>query len=110
MGQKNGDAFATRLRSLRLERGLSLKGLATRVGVSAPTLWHWESGDHKPKPNRLEAIAHALEVSEEYLVLGNPAPLPLIQEQLAKTVADARMRIARRAGVHPRNVRISIDL
>lgn len=92
------------LRDLRRERGLTLGQLATRLGVSKPTVWAWEQGKSRPVPDRIEGIAAALDVAPETLMperssLGLPGLLTRCREQIAEAV-----------GTDPENIRISVDL
>jgi transcriptional regulator with XRE-family HTH domain len=57
-----------KLRALRQERGLGLKELAARTGVSVSYLSEIESGKKYPKPDRLVELAGALGTSYEELV------------------------------------------
>lgn len=92
------------LRELRRERGMTLGQLATRLGVSKPTVWAWEQGKSRPVPERIDAIAAALDVAPEVLlperaVQGLPALLARCREQIAEAV-----------GADPDSIRISVDL
>lgn len=61
--------FGPTLKLLRVDAGLSLRALARRVGVSSAYLSRVESGrDPAPTPDRLEAIAAALQLPSEVLV------------------------------------------
>lgn len=55
--------FALQLRSLREARGLSLRALASMIGVSSVTVWKWEKGDSKPRARLIDPLARALDVS-----------------------------------------------
>lgn len=59
--------FAQRLRSLREEKGFSVRGLAALVGVSSVTIWKWESGAAKPRDTARAALARALYVDPSSL-------------------------------------------
>lgn len=76
--------FAQHLRSLREAQGLSVRALADRVGVSSVTIWKWERGDSKPRPNLLVTLARALDVS----------PLQLNASRGTAEIADAAARFA----------------
>lgn len=61
--------FGATLRLLRLDAGLSLRQLAAEIGVSSAYLSRVENGhDQAPTPDRLVAIAHALEVQPTLLL------------------------------------------
>ena len=54
--------FAQQLRSLRQAQGLSLRALASLIGVSSVTVWKWENGDSKPRARLITPLAQALAV------------------------------------------------
>jgi nitrogen PTS system EIIA component len=61
--------FGATLRLLRVEAGLSLRELASRIGVSGTYLSRVENGhDPAPTPDRLVAIADVLELPRSVLV------------------------------------------
>jgi transcriptional regulator with XRE-family HTH domain/quercetin dioxygenase-like cupin family protein len=54
-----------RIREVRLERGLTLRGLARAVGVSASLVSQIETGKSQPSVSTLYAITKALDISVE---------------------------------------------
>lgn len=56
-----------RIRQARLERGLSLRGLARQIGVSASLVSQIETGKSQPSVSTLYAITTALSISLESL-------------------------------------------
>lgn len=52
--------FGKRLRRLRDNAGLSSDELATAVGVSQPTIYHWETGHAFPNAELLPLLAKKL--------------------------------------------------
>ncbi len=61
--------FGSALRLLRVDAGISLRGLAQRIGVSSTYLSRVENGlDPVPTPDRLSAIADVLDVSPTLLL------------------------------------------
>lgn len=54
--------FALQLRSLREAQGLSLRALASLIGVSSVTVWKWEKGGSKPRARLIAPLAKALDV------------------------------------------------
>jgi len=50
-----------KLKSLRLESGLSQMKLAAKVGVSLETIRRWEYGLNDPKPDNKEKLKEVLE-------------------------------------------------
>lgn len=103
---ESGD-LSTRLRAVRHQRGLSLRAVAERTGVSAPAVFQWERGT-TPRKEHLEALADALLVSPEYLVSGdeNDAWSTWIEE----AVLQAKHTLSERTGVDPEQINVTIDL
>lgn len=95
--------LGSRLRRLRIAKGLSQSYVAEQLGVSGPSISGWEKGRARPKHDRLEALADLLGISlSQLLIDGKPEPL-------RDMVREGRERIARAAGVRPDQVRIVID-
>ncbi|WP_437513499.1 PTS sugar transporter subunit IIA [Sorangium sp. So ce1099] len=80
--------FGAALRLLRVEAGLSLRALAQRIGVSSAYLSRVEHGhDAIPTPDRLTAIASALELPPAVLLeLGHQVE-PLVSRYLERVPA-----------------------
>ena len=75
--------LADNLRAARIDRGLSQRGLATASGIYQGHISHFENARRQPLIHNLVRLAHALEVSTDFL-LGlapltprRPAPEPL---------------------------------
>jgi transcriptional regulator with XRE-family HTH domain len=63
-----------RVRELRLKRGLTLEGLAERVGSSKSYMWEIENKEvTRPSAEKLSQIALALDTTTEYLLAGDGA-------------------------------------
>lgn len=60
---------------LRLERDLTQKELAAKVGVSQSYLARWESGKVMPRPRALRKVARALDIEPEELIEGERVEL-----------------------------------
>ena len=75
-----------RIRELRQERDLSLRELATRIGVSSAFMSDVELGRRNPSDKHMEAVAHVLETTLEDLQEFDTRP-PLREFQRA-TLAD----------------------
>jgi transcriptional regulator with XRE-family HTH domain len=90
-----------RIRLARLERGMSLRGLAREVGVSASLVSQIETGKSQPSVSTLYAITTALGISIESLFDAgeasaalSPAPAPgTVLHALAAFAADPGRRI-----------------
>ena len=58
----------SRLRTLRLSRGISQSALAAAVGVSTRAVKYWEHGQRTPNATSLLALAHHFDVPPESLL------------------------------------------
>lgn len=111
------ETLGSRIKRLRNARGLTMRGLAEKVGVSKPTLWKWEGDQVRPRYETMQRLAEELEVSELELVYGAPGlgeAASIIEEDasngsLADIVRASRKRIARAAGVDEACVEININ-
>jgi transcriptional regulator with XRE-family HTH domain len=73
--------MGARVRSLRRERGLTLKALGARAGLSHPFLSQLERGLARPSVGSVERIADALGVQVSELWMENP---PSMQPRLVR--------------------------
>lgn len=62
------DIFATRLRELRIEKGLSMKQLAKALDTTDAAISNWENCVNEPKISYLKSIAMYFGVSADYLL------------------------------------------
>lgn len=86
-----------RLRSLRLERGLTAQAVADRIGVAFPRVFEWESGVVSPSIRNLKALARVFAVAPaELLDIDTEAPGLIELRELA---GHSRQSAADRAGV-----------
>ncbi len=84
-------AFGNRIRTLRMERGLSQRQLADKMYVTRYTVMRWESGEHVPDITVLSRLAEFLEVETyELLDTMNSADAPPVM-----IVVDDEMVILR---------------
>lgn len=60
--------LASRIRSARRDRGLSLDHVAGEAGTSRQHLINLEKGKHRPRPEMLERIANALDRPLDYFL------------------------------------------
>ena len=60
--------FGENLKELRIEKGLTQKALATALGVTIPTLSHWECGYQEPSYSDLIKICRFFGVSADYML------------------------------------------
>ena len=62
------EIFCSRLKALRLEKGLTLEQFGKLFGVSKQGVSHWETGIRFPNLPTLVQIAEFYEVSADYLL------------------------------------------
>lgn len=60
--------FASRLKELRINRGMKQSELAEHLLVDQRTISNWENGVNQPNIDTLAAIAKCLDVSTDYLL------------------------------------------
>lgn len=66
--ERGNPTLGLRLRELRLQRGMTMAGLAERIGVTQPAISQWESGRERPGRDTLQRLAAAFGVSAEALM------------------------------------------
>jgi len=77
--------FGVRLKALRKQKNWSQKELAAKVVIRFQQLNKYESGLNVPPADMLIKLAHALDVSVDYLLTGNPmVDSPLASSRLFK--------------------------
>lgn len=64
----NMNKFAERVRELRLEKGLSRKELAEKLGTLQRNISYWELGQRECGFDMLIKISDVLDVSVDYLL------------------------------------------
>lgn len=67
---ENAATFGDRLEAARLAKGLTVKGLADKVGVNNKTIQRWEDNLSAPRANRIQMLAGMLNVSMIWLING----------------------------------------
>lgn len=103
-------AIGRKLRTLRLERGLSQSALGRVAGVSFQQLQKYENGDNRVSAGRLQRIAAALNVPVTVFYAGGGTKRSTIDE---RSFAFLRTRGALRllrayAGIRERAPRIAL--
>ncbi|BAK46756.1 hypothetical protein CXIVA_07890 [Clostridium sp. SY8519] len=68
--ETEGARVGSRIRRIRVAKGLSMQELAEKIGISADMMQKYENGQRKPKNERLKDIASVLGV--EPLALADP--------------------------------------
>ena len=62
--------FGNRVRESRINKGLSVSQLASRIGVKPETVEKWESGETDPRPSKVNKLSGILGVSMIWLLAG----------------------------------------
>ncbi len=62
------EKFATRLKELRTEKGVSQQEVAAVVRMSKMAVSHWESGHSEPSISQLILLSEFFGVTVDYLV------------------------------------------
>lgn len=93
------------------QHGLSGVALAHACGVSKEAVSNWLAGESVPRPNRLFALAAALHLSVEDLLLSEIDPEPLIAccTTTSRGLTNAAQEAAREASRHLRQLLPFID-
>lgn len=99
---KPPDDIGARIKAARTVKGLTLAQLGEAVGVNKVSAWAWETGNAKPRVDKVQLIAAALGVTPAAL-LSNPAQG---SADLADLIADCRTRIAEAAGLDIARVQV----
>jgi Predicted transcriptional regulators len=96
---KDFDKIIERIRSRRLELGMSYQDLADKTGMSKSTLQRYETGFIKNIPlSKVEALAQALQVSPEYLMGWKvKADSPVMDSETLQMMSEAFTRPEMRA-------------
>lgn len=62
--------FGDRLEAAREAKGLTVEGLAEKIGVDASAVAAWENDERSPRSNRIQMLAGLLNVSIIWLISG----------------------------------------
>ena len=62
---KNPQNFGQRLRKKRMDLGLTIRGVAEKVGVSETTVYNWEIRNTRPYRRTEEKLKAILDLTEE---------------------------------------------
>ena len=62
-----GDLLKSRLRDLRLSKGLTQESLAKKAGIHKSTVYRIEDGKTQPSPTTVTKLSRALEITPERL-------------------------------------------
>lgn len=110
------ETVGQRIKRLRRERGLNMAYLASRVGVSKPTLWKWEKDTSCPRQEMVSALACVLGVSEMQILYGSKKQICereqvslVVSAAAEELIASSKNNIAAIIGVDPSRVRVLIE-
>lgn len=79
--------FASRLRHIREQRGMSQSELAREAGMQPSAIAHFEAGRRKPSFDNVRSLAKALKVTGDYL-LGTKATTTAFRDEDKLTSKD----------------------
>ena len=101
------EAFGSRLRRVRLERGLSQRAVARRLGRPSSLVCRWESGLREPTIVDLALLCGALGILEGQLLDG--VARPAIRRRSSSRAHSARLRRAVGGRLRAERVALGID-
>lgn len=83
--------FTKRLKSLRLEAGLTQKEVAQKLKIGQNSYSNWENGTRKPIFPTIEKLADFFNVSTDYLlgntdIKGSPSKTDIDKEELKESL------------------------
>ncbi len=81
------DLFCSRLKSLRLEKNLTLEQLGAIFGVTKQTVSRWETGDRLPSIEIVYILAEYFNVSLDYLT-GRTDKLDLVINNVEQNISE----------------------
>jgi transcriptional regulator with XRE-family HTH domain len=99
----DGWTFGERLMRLRKRRRISQRGLAQVLGVNFVNVSHWEADHYRPASARIEAVARALHVTTDYLLMG-VEPEPPAKKQVSEISLLHHHRVADQAALAARKL------
>ena len=79
-----------RFAQCRKQRGLSQKFVALSLGVAAPSVSAWETGDSNPSQDNLIALAALYGVSTDYLLGISNAAQPELDGEISELLTGAQ--------------------
>ena len=69
---KNPKTFGELLRKKRMDKRLTMKDIATRLGVRETTVYNWEIRNKKPYRRTREKLKSILGLTEKYIPIQRP--------------------------------------
>lgn len=80
-------SFGEKMKAVRINKGLTQKALADKMGVSASTVGMYEQGRRIPDANALSKIAAALDVSVDALMKDKTETVDEFIESMRKNLS-----------------------
>ncbi|MGZ6376266.1 MAG: helix-turn-helix transcriptional regulator [Ktedonobacterales bacterium] len=77
------------LKEWRKERGMTQLELATKIGVTPPTIWNIENGRNRPTFDNVMAIAEILGVQIDQIIWPEYKPYPSRENRTKKDAPEA---------------------
>lgn len=74
-------SLGDRLRVSRKSRGLTQKELALKIGAKHNSVSNWEKGQNMPDPITIESLCAVLDITPNYLLMGEEQPLLRVAPQ-----------------------------
>lgn len=62
------NTFGSKLKELRIERGLTQKQLSQKLGCAQSAVYYWEADKQEPSISSLKKICEIFEVSADYML------------------------------------------
>lgn len=102
----------TFIRIRRKELDLGVPDIAEALGVSETAVWRWDSGQSRPRPNKLDALARCLRVTKEELEdrLAANREQRVQADSTAAILERARARIAEINGLDPEKLVLELRI
>lgn len=93
MTLKKGDKFTTKLKMLRLEKGMTQGEIANELGISRGCLANYETGKRSPDGDMLKKLAQVLNVSIDFLMTGSDVRSVTLNEEELKIYTKANEKL-----------------
>lgn len=93
MTLKKGDKFTTKLKMLRLEKGMTQGEIANELGISRGCLANYETGKRSPDGDMLKKLAQVLNVSIDFLMTGSDVRSVTLNEEELKVYTKANEKL-----------------
>lgn len=90
---KKGDKFTTKLKMLRLEKGMTQGEIADELGISRGCLANYETGKRSPDGDMLKKLAQVLNVSIDFLMTGSDVRSVTLNEEELKVYTKANEKL-----------------